>query len=1067
MPQWQEELAKHTAAGALNVITYNGQRQAVSGAAAQNVITAAALAAADVVLVSYDTLRQELHRDVAGGDDSDSDGGEGNFDGEDDREMPGLGGGRALRQPKRFHVIPSPLTRLTFWRLCLDEAQLAESATAAAARLCRRLRGVHRWCVTGTPVSRGPEDLHGLLVFLRTPPLHDSAMWRAVVGSRLADATTPNGSVTRLLADTMRPFFWRTSRAEVAHELGVPPQAALLTRLSLSPLEQHFYEQQHDTCAAAAARVLAGDGSTTVLRAQTARAAMRPLLRLRQACDHPQVGSSGLSVGAASNPGTFLGSSSLPGGGNGGVMRMREVHACLLEKARVATEEAQRALAMDCNASAGLALLRNDVSAAIRWYRTVLTLEAEGQAMQPSVSLDKLQRLHALSGLVHAVQRSAVDVADAAQWRKDAQELQDGYLAARAAAVAAAQSELDSATRNASLLTKPHAGDWAIDALAVALRAGSDITQGLLSRMIDATQQRWQDTAVPFKDLRGAQLTLTNSMRGISVAHTQLCSLGAKFASRCAAASEADVYAAGHCSGCHGAELAQTGVVCMLCAAKESIAAIEGTLFGRQMKSTLPGRHVQEADVGAGRSAPSSCETALRVLHSWTQRGPFKESFDSAFHDRAKAYLDAMEAARRHFTKASNAAREQQFALAARDELQMAVTRLRLRLPHEMAGGLDPVPVAMRNCVLYPHDVDPMAEEVAASYAAHQAELVAAKSKLRWLQSLETRTTMQSQGASAPEVAQPEQAAPLIIDDAEEICPVCHDPLGASSLRSFLPCGHTLCSRCCAFIAKRGHGKGIACPKCRARAAVKDVLTATAEDGPSSASEGLAVAAPSAAPQVSATTITDEAAIAGCSAARAASDAMVAALLHPSTGESVVPCVTGWGTKIDAVLRRIMWLRTARPGEKVIVFSQWLEVLQIVQHALAANHVACARAAGGPAAACAHALVTFRTRDVDVLLLPIARGANGLTLVEATHVILVEPLLDPGAEAQAAKRVDRIGQVQPTTVHRFYCSATIESNVRALCAKRGGRDGGGSSEGTHAPALRACDIISLMNVPSA
>ena len=39
--------------------------------------------------------------------------------------------------------------------------------------------------------------------------------------------------------------------------------------------------------------------------------------------------------------------------------------------------------------------------------------------------------------------------------------------------------------------------------------------------------------------------------------------------------------------------------------------------------------------------------------------------------------------------------------------------------------------------------------------------------------------------------------------------------------------------------------------------------------------------------------------------------------------------------------------------------------------------------------------------EVRVLLLPIRSGGNGLNLVEATHVFLVEPLLSNGLEAQA------------------------------------------------------------------
>ena len=37
---------------------------------------------------------------------------------------------RSMRYNKRYVSLPSPLTSVLFWRICLDEAQMVESTTA-------------------------------------------------------------------------------------------------------------------------------------------------------------------------------------------------------------------------------------------------------------------------------------------------------------------------------------------------------------------------------------------------------------------------------------------------------------------------------------------------------------------------------------------------------------------------------------------------------------------------------------------------------------------------------------------------------------------------------------------------------------------------------------------------------------------------------------------------------------------------------------------------------------------------------------------------------------------------
>ena len=110
----------------------------------------------DVVLTTYSVLRREIHH-----------------------------AGTNLKKKGRFITIPSPLMSVRWWRLALDEAQLVESTTAKAAQVASQLHSVHRWCVSGTPFSRGDglDDLFGLLSFLQVQPwCHETlSMFRKMV----------------------------------------------------------------------------------------------------------------------------------------------------------------------------------------------------------------------------------------------------------------------------------------------------------------------------------------------------------------------------------------------------------------------------------------------------------------------------------------------------------------------------------------------------------------------------------------------------------------------------------------------------------------------------------------------------------------------------------------------------------------------------------------------------------------------------------------------------------------------------------------------------------------------
>lgn len=45
-----------------------------------------------------------------------------------------------------------------------------------------------------------------------------------------------------------KQLMWRSSKVQVREELQLPPQEECISFLSLSPIEEHFYQRQHETC---------------------------------------------------------------------------------------------------------------------------------------------------------------------------------------------------------------------------------------------------------------------------------------------------------------------------------------------------------------------------------------------------------------------------------------------------------------------------------------------------------------------------------------------------------------------------------------------------------------------------------------------------------------------------------------------------------------------------------------------------------------------------------------------------------------------------------------------------
>ncbi|EFJ36072.1 hypothetical protein SELMODRAFT_404507 [Selaginella moellendorffii] len=308
----------------------------------------------------------------------------------------------------------------------------------------------------------------------------------------------------------------------------------------------------------------------------------------------------------------------------------------------------------------------------------------------------------------------------------------------------------------------------------------------------------------------------------------------------------------------------------------------------------------------------------------------------------------------------------QQLVLTALDELSMSTTRLCLQGAKAADGnpfGDEGYEIAIRN-----------AELTNEKFVAVE-NLSRVKRQLRYLKGVRNK---KDEGHNSLE---------------GETCPVCHDSLESGAM--VLPCGHLLCGKCLNLIvdchkapAIGADFKRIACPT-RQQTYVSNIAYANAEAASSKIAENLQE--------------------------------------EEEDEETSITVAGSYGTKIEAVVRRIFSLKEDDPFVKIFVFSTWQEVLDLLEHALKST---------SSAGQMGSSILEFKKENIQVMLLPIQHGANGLNLIEAQHVILVEPLLNPAVEAQAINRVHRIGQRLKTLVHRFIICNTVEENIYKMSQQK-------------------------------
>ena len=121
-------------------------------------------------------------------------------------------------------------------------------------------------------------------------------------------------------------------------------------------------------------------------------------------------------------------------------------------------------------------------------------------------------------------------------------------------------------------------------------------------------------------------------------------------------------------------------------------------------------------------------------------------------------------------------------------------------------------------------------------------------------------------------------------------------------------------------------------------------------------------------------------------------------------------------------------------GEKVLVFTQYAQMGELITQMVASLDMPCLFLHGGSSRAQRDSMVdTFQTdHSYRIMVLSIKAGGVGLNLTAANHVIHYDLWWNPAVENQATDRAFRIGQRKDVTVYRLVTRGTFEERINEM-----------------------------------
>ena len=185
-----------------------------------------------------------------------------------------------------------------WYRVILDEAHSIKNRNAKATQAACALQAEYRWCLTGTPMQNNLDELQSLIKFLRIKPYDELPMWKDQIIRPLNAGR--GGVAMRRLQVVLKTFMKRRTKDVLKAEGALNPGGKATAKgkssngfkivdrkieklvAEFAEEEFAFYQRLEERADASLEKMMGGSKMSYA-------SALTLLLRLRQACNHPEL----------------------------------------------------------------------------------------------------------------------------------------------------------------------------------------------------------------------------------------------------------------------------------------------------------------------------------------------------------------------------------------------------------------------------------------------------------------------------------------------------------------------------------------------------------------------------------------------------------------------------------------------------------------------------------------------------------------------------------------------------------------------------------------------------------